>query len=86
MSLVKLRKQLKAEQLRQKTVIGNAVKNLRTGCNLTQAELAEELGMTRARLNNIENKGSLITVTNLVDICVYFNVSADEILGLKGRT
>ena len=38
-----------------RAALGNRLKDLRTGCGLTQAELAERVGVSRKTINTVEN-------------------------------
>jgi putative transcriptional regulator len=38
-----------------RAVLGNRLKDLRTGLGLTQAELAERVGVSRKTINTVEN-------------------------------
>jgi len=59
--------------------IAQNLKSLRIGQDLTQAELAEILGITRVQLNRIEQGGTLPSTEVLFAIADYFQVSVDHL-------
>ncbi len=56
-----------------KIAIGNLCKNKRKEYKLTREQLAEELGLSRATIQNIEN-GKNATLDNLLKIANHFNL------------
>jgi transcriptional regulator with XRE-family HTH domain len=56
-----------------KIAIGTLCKNKRKEYKLTREQLAEELGLSRATIQNIEN-GKNATLDNLLKIANHFNL------------
>ena len=54
---------------------------LRTARAWTQAELAAKLGISQARLSEIERGGGSFTAEQLLEVLRLFNVSIDEFAG-----
>ena len=48
----------------------------------TQKEVGEKCGITQRKLSFIENGTTEPTIDDLKALCLYYNVSADYILGL----
>lgn len=59
------------------------LKELRTNMGLTQADLASELGLSRAAVAGYENSGKEPTYDLLIKIANYFGVTTDDLLGVK---
>ena len=72
---------LKSETARWKEV-GDRLKNIRKHNGMTQSELANELGLSRAQIANIEGGRHMITTENLIAVCRLFGVTSDGMLGL----
>ena len=66
--------------------IGKRLRLLRAHADVTQAEAAEALGISQQSLSGIENGVTKIDVTTLANICNYYGVSSDYILGLDDST
>jgi transcriptional regulator with XRE-family HTH domain len=66
-------------------MIAERIKELRIEKNLTQAELARKLGLTRGGVNSWEQSLSLPSLQYLVLLAKFFNTSADYLLGLSNR-
>lgn len=60
---------------------GNIILNLRKQKNLTQEELAAELGVTAAAVSKWENNYTLPDLLMLCALADFFNVTTDELLG-----
>ena len=58
------------------------LKELRIDHDKTQEEIAEIVNCSRKQIIRYENGEQEITISKLRAICMYFNVSADYILGL----
>ena len=58
------------------------IKNLRIDHDKTQKELAALLGTGQSYYAKYENGHRPLTLERLRDLCLYYNVSADYILGL----
>lgn len=56
------------------------IRELRELFRLTQEELAQELGVSRPTLTNLEKGNQGLTVEMLIKIADYFDVTTDEIL------
>ena len=63
--------------------ISEKIKQLREKSDLTQAELARKLGLTRSSINGWEMGLSVPSTPFLVELSKTFNVSIDYLLGLK---
>ncbi len=63
--------------------IGEKIKNLREDNNLTQSALGKALNMTQRKISYIESNRYEPSIQDIVEICKFFNVSADYLLGLK---
>ena len=63
-------------------MIGDRVKYLREQYGYTQATLASKLGITRSSVNAWEMGISNISVKNVRELSVIFNVSSDFLLEL----
>ncbi len=57
------------------------VKELREKSNLSMEQLANELGITKSRVNMWENNGTIPRGDILVKLANYFKVSTDYLLG-----
>ena len=62
--------------------IGEKIKNLRENQNLTQTELGKLLNMTQRKISYIENDKYEPSIEDIKAICIFFDVSADYLLGL----
>ncbi len=56
------------------------IRHLRNESGLTQAQLAEALGIKRSTVNNYENEVAQPSIANLLLYARYFNVGADDLL------
>lgn len=61
--------------------LGNQIHSLRKARNITQEELAAELGVTAAAVSKWENGYTLPDVLMLCALADYFYVTTDELLG-----
>ncbi len=61
------------------------LKELRIENNLTQAEVSKRLGLTRNAFSNYESGIRQPSYETLKEICKFFNVSADYLLGLNDK-
>ena len=64
---------------------GNALKTLRLGKNMTQAQLAQKLGLTKSVISAYETGLRLPSYDILIHIAKIYNVSTDYLLGLEHR-
>ena len=61
--------------------LGNSINTLRKQKNVTQEELAAELGVTAAAVSKWENGYTLPDILMLCALADYFEVTTDELLG-----
>lgn len=64
---------------------GNTLKTLRIKKNLTQAQLAQKLGLTKSVISAYETGLRLPSYDVLIHIAKIFNVSTDYLLGLENE-
>lgn len=64
-----------------KLTIGENIKKLRRAKNITQEELAEELGVSCAAVSKWERSESYPDISLIFPIAAYFSVSTDELMG-----
>jgi transcriptional regulator with XRE-family HTH domain len=62
--------------------VSKKLRDLRADHDLTQHDVARALGISQAKLSYLEN-GQEIPIPLLIDICKYFDVSADYMLGFS---
>lgn len=58
------------------------IKVLREDNDLTQKEIGKVLHKSQQGYAHLEGRDSKFTVEDIIDLCRYYNVSADYILGL----
>ena len=80
-----LRKYLKSEPVRRETAsvrksLGEALKEHRTRCHMTQEFVAEHLGVSRQAVSKWENGTSDPSTSNLLVLAKLYDVSAQELL------
>lgn len=80
-----LRKYLKSEPVRKETAavrksLGEALKEHRTQCKMTQEFVAEHLGVSRQAVSKWENGTSDPSTSNLLALAKLYNISAEELL------
>jgi len=66
-------------------LFGLRLRTLRTGKRLTQEDLAEKLGVTKASISRYELSAIYPSVEVLIEISKYFDVSVDYLLGLSEK-
>ena len=66
-----------------KLTFGEKIKNLREDMDLSQAELGEKINITQRKLSYIENNKYEPSLRDIKEICLFFNISADYLLGLS---
>lgn len=66
-----------------KTVINLRLADLRRSKHITQNELAEAIGTSFQNISKWENKVTMPDISMLPILSSYFDVSVDELLGLK---
>ena len=59
------------------------IKKLRTDSNLTQKELARQIGVSQQTISLWESRSAVPDATAIIAICRYFNVSSDYLLGIE---
>lgn len=64
---------------------GNVLKTLRLKENMTQANLAQKLGLTKSVISAYETGLRLPSYDILIHIARIFNVSTDYLLGLENK-
>ena len=64
---------------------GNILRELRKSQGLTQGELAAELGVVFSTISMYERKERLPDIETLLDLCNFFNVDANYLLGLGAK-
>lgn len=64
---------------------GNVLKTLRLKENMTQAKLAQKLGLTKSVISAYETGLRLPSYDILIHIAKIFNVSTDYLLGLENK-
>jgi transcriptional regulator with XRE-family HTH domain len=62
--------------------IGNKIKEIRKKENLKQIELAKILNVSKQTLSSIETGKRMADFTLLTDVCKYFDISLDYLVGL----
>lgn len=73
-------------KLRGPALTPDRIKTLREKANMTQAELARRLGITRSSVNSWEMGLVLPSTAMLVELSRTFHASTDYILGLESDT
>lgn len=61
------------------------LKELRTSHGLTQKELGDKVGLSKAVVSKYENALGYPTFDVLIHIASFFNVTTDYLLGVDGR-
>ena len=64
---------------------GNVLKTLRLRENMTQAQLAQKLGLTKSVISDYETGLRLPSYDILIHIAKIYNVSTDYLLGLEHK-
>lgn len=64
---------------------GNTLKTLRISHNLTQAQLAQRLGLTKSVISAYETGLRMPSYDVLINISKLFKVSTDYLLGLEQK-
>lgn len=65
--------------------MGQIIRRLRKERNLTQEELAEQLGVTFQAVSKWENDSGMPDISQVVPLATVFNVSTDVLFGIYGR-
>ncbi len=69
-----------------KETIGQIIRKLRKERNMTQEELAEQLGVTFQAVSKWENDTGLPDISQVVPLATVFNVSTDTLFGICGTS
>ena len=64
--------------------IGSAAREARTHLGLTQAEVAEKLGIAHMLYSRLERGKMLPSVPTLLRMCAVLHIAADKLLGTSG--
>ena len=80
-----LKKYIKSSDVRKeknetKVSLGEALKEYRTKCKMTQEFVAESLGVSRQAVSKWENGTSDPSTSNLIALTKLYGISAEEIL------
>ena len=59
------------------------LRNLREDNDLTQDTIAKLLGTSQTMYARYERGANELPIRHLITLCKYYNVSADDVLGLK---
>lgn len=65
--------------------VGQRIRELRLGQDLSQEQIAEILGITRSAVSEIERETRRVSADEIVKLAKAFNVSSDYILGLAKK-
>ena len=63
-------------------LFGSRLRNLRKAAGMKQHELAALIGVTPTQVGDMERGNSTTSMARLYQLCEYFHVSADYLLGL----
>ena len=64
-------------------VLGRRLLELRKKRGISQSELGQFLGVSATQIGDIEHGHSATTLQRLIQLCSYFDVSSDYLLGLS---
>ncbi len=67
-------------------MIADILKELRQQNHMTQAELASQLGITRAGVNAWEMGISVPSTQSIIQLASIFNISTDYLLGMESTS
>ena len=73
-------KDVRNEKNKTRVSLGEAIKEHRTRCKMTQEFVAESLGVSRQSVSKWENGTSDPSTTNLLAIAKLFGITAEELL------
>ena len=62
------------------------LKNAREDFDLSQKEVAAEIGITQQQYQLYESGKRLLPITKLIELCKFYNLSSDYLLGLSDET
>ena len=72
--------QVRQEKAETKRSLGQTIKMHRTRCNMTQAFVAESLGVSRQAVSKWESGSSDPSTSNLIALAKLFGISPEELL------
>lgn len=73
-------KDVRREKVEVRRSLGEAIKEHRTRCKMTQEFVAETLGVSRQAVSKWENGTSDPSTSNLIALAKLFGISAEELL------
>lgn len=73
-------KDVRVEKAETRKSLGEALKEQRTRCKMTQEFVAESLGVSRQAVSKWENGTSDPSTSNLIALAKLFGISAEELL------
>jgi len=73
-------KDVRKEKAATKVSLGEAIREHRTKCRMTQEFVAESLGVSRQAVSKWENGTSDPSTSNLIAIAKLFGISAEDLL------
>ena len=65
--------------------IGEKIRNLREERNMTQTDLGKALNMTQRKISYMEHNRYEPSIGDIREICLFFGISADYLLGLTNN-
>jgi transcriptional regulator with XRE-family HTH domain len=65
--------------------LSERIRTLRQGKDISQAKLAEYLGLTKGAVNSWECNATQPTLIYVIRLANFFNVSTDYLLGLNNK-
>jgi len=65
-----------------KKLMGKRLTAVRKDRGVTRRELAEKLGVTKTQISDIENGKSGTNLERFLQLCQFYRVSADYLLGI----
>ena len=63
-------------------LFGSRLRELRKGKKMSQGELGKLLGVTATQIGDMERGNSTTSMPRLYQLCQYFEVSSDYLMGL----
>ena len=73
-------KDIRHEKTEVKKSLGEAIKQHRTHCKMTQEFVAEAIGVSRQAVSKWESGASDPSTSNLISLAKLFNISAEDLL------
>lgn len=67
-------------------MIAKRIKDARIAKNMTQMNLADELGVSYQAVSNWERGNSMPDISKLGDLCTALNLTVDELLGVENKS